>query len=131
MIRIYDSNYRGDCALESAELKTFFNQIRTQYPDTWGKLAFHPRNEGRKTHAQVQVEKMEGQVSGVPDIIIPGNPTFLCELKREDRTQKSVKFPKVEREYLEKAAEQGAFVCLAYGWEQAWLAFNEWLEGLE
>lgn len=121
-IKIYDSGYRGECPIESAELKTFFNQIRAQYPDTYGKLAFHPRNEGRKTAAQVQVEKMEGSTPGVSDIIIPIG--FVCELKRQDRTKS--KLPTVEKKYLETAARGGAFACIAYGWEQAWRAFIDW-----
>lgn len=122
-LRVYDSGYRGDCPLESAELKTFFNQIRGKYPDTWGKLAFHQRNEGKKTHAQVQVEKMEGATAGVCDIIVA--PGFYCELKRKDRTKS--RLPPVEKQFLELVAERGGFACIAYGWEQAWVAFNEWL----
>lgn len=122
MIRIYDSGYRGKCPLESAELTTFFNQIRKQYPKTYGLLAFHPRNEGKKTQAQVQVEKMEGSTPGVSDIIIP--PGFVCELKRQDKTQS--RLPQVEKDYLEEADLMGAFTCIAYGWEQAWRAFIDW-----
>lgn len=123
-IRVYDSGYRGDCPLESAELKTFFNQIRGKYPDTWGKLAFHTRNEGKKSHAQVQVEKMEGATAGVCDIIVA--PGFYCELKRRDRTKS--RLPTVEKQFLELVAERGGFACVAYGWEQAWVAFNDWRE---
>ena len=122
MIKIYDSGYRGECPIESAELKTFFNQLRLKYPDTYGKLAFHPRNEGKKTAAQVQVEKMEGATPGVSDIIIPLG--FVCELKRKDRTKS--RLPKVEVEYLEAAGLMGAFACVAYGWENAWRAFIDW-----
>jgi hypothetical protein len=125
MIKVYDSGYRGECPIEAGELKTFFNQIRkTEY----GLIAFHPRNEGKKTHAQVQTEKMEGLTSGVSDIIIPASPPFICELKRKDRTKS--KFPQVEKDFLIACGEKGAWVCLAYGWEQAWLAFNDWKKQL-
>lgn len=126
MIRSYESGTKGDCPLESAELKTFFNKIRREYPDTWGRLAFHPRNEGKKTHAQVTLESMEGATAGAVDIIIPGGVSFVCELKRQNKSKSRVS--KAEWDYLEAALDAGAFACVAYGWEQAWRAFNDYLE---
>lgn len=125
MPKVYDSGFKGDCPLESAELKTFFNQIRAKYPETWGRLAFHPRNEGKKTHAQVTMEAMEGATAGAVDIIIPGGVSFVCELKRADRRKS--RLSKAEEKYLLAAEDAGAFACVAYGWEQAWAAFNDYL----
>jgi len=127
MIRTYGGEYRGDCPLESAELKTFFNQVRTKYPDSYGLLAFHPRNEGKKTAAQVTLEKMEGATTGAVDIIIPGGQSFICELKRKNKTKSKV--TDAEWAYLKAAEKQGAFCCIAYGWEEAWRAFHDYITG--
>ena len=128
MIRSYESGVRGECPLESAELKTFFNKIRREYPDTWGRLAFHPRNEGKKSHAQVTLESMEGATTGAVDIIIPGRISFVCELKRQVKSKSRVSM--AEWAYLKAAMDAGAFACVAYGWEQAWRAFNDYLEAI-
>lgn len=122
-----DTEYRGFCAKESAEQVTFFARIRAQYPDTYGRIAIHPRNEGKRYHAQTQREKMEGMTIGAADIVIPGSPTFVCELKRRDHTQS--KWQEGQLEYLQAAKDQGAFVCVALGCDAAWEAFIKWVEG--
>lgn len=128
MYRVYDSGYRGDCPLESAEQQTFFNKIRREYPDSYGLLAFHVRNEGKRTKEQAQREKAEGMTKGVVDIHIPGCPSFVCELKRKDKTKS--RLPKDEEQFLLLCAKLGAFAALCYGWEQAWVAFKDWKNGL-
>lgn len=112
------------CPREAAEQVTFFNQLRKIYPDSYGLIALHVRNEGKKTASQVQKEKAEGMVSGAPDIAIPGNPAFLCELKRKDRTISDLQ--PGQEPYLRAAQAQGAFVCIAFGWEAAMEAFEHW-----
>ena len=62
-------------------------------------------------------ERIEGMVAGAPDIIIPGNPTFVCELKRLDHTK--CRFQYGQLEYLEAAHKAGAFVCVALGYQAA------------
>lgn len=126
MYKIYGGAYRGQCPLEAAEQVTFFNVIRSKYPDTYGKLAFHVRNEGKRTAAQVQKEKAEGMTKGVVDIIIPGAPSFVCEIKRKDKTKTNL--PKCEKDYLEIADKHGAFSCLCYGYEEALKAFEDWIK---
>lgn len=125
-IKIYgDVNYRDKkCPREAAEQVTFFNQLRKAYPDTYGRIAVHNRNEGKKTASQVAKEKMEGMAVGSPDIMIPGNPSFLCELKRLDRTLCELQPEQLP--YLEAAQDLGAFCCIAFGWKAAWEAFEEW-----
>jgi hypothetical protein len=112
------------CPREAAEQVTFFNQIRKLHPDTYGLTAVHTRNEGKKTPNQVQKEKAEGMATGAPDIAIPGNPAFLCELKRKDRTLSDLQ--PGQEPYLRQAQAQGAFCCIAFGWEAAFEAFEEW-----
>lgn len=49
-----DRSYRGPCPQEGAEQVTFFNRLRKEHPDTWGRLAIHPKNEGKRRGGQFQ-----------------------------------------------------------------------------
>lgn len=119
-----DLKYRNKkCPKESAEQITFFNTIRKQYPE-YGAIAVHQRNEGKRYAHQVSKQKAEGMTPGASDIIIPGSPTFVCELKRQDHTICTWQPNQIE--YLEACKKQGAFVCVALGWEGAMEAFLEW-----
>lgn len=128
-IRLYgDTSFRGKCPTESIEMITFFNRIRRIYPDTFGLIAFHPRNEGLKSGGQfssVSKIKAEGATRGVPDIVIPGGKTLMIELKRRDRTMCAWQDGQIE--YLTAAHNAGAFACVAFGCDAAWGAFQEWL----
>jgi hypothetical protein len=127
-LKVYgNTRYRGDCPTEGMEQVTFFSQIRKDYPDTYGVIGLHVRNEGKRTWQQVSREKAEGMTEGAPDIIIPGSPSFLCELKRLDHTKS--KWQDWQIEYLEIAHGLGAFCCVALGWQAAMQAFKEWRDG--
>lgn len=122
-----DQNFRGKCPTEDQEQMTFFNKLRRVHPDTWGKLALHPRNEGLVRGGQfsaVARHKAQGMTPGAADIIIPARVAFVCELKRQDRTLSSWQDGQVE--YLDAAAKAGAFACVALGWQGAWEAFGAW-----
>lgn len=127
-----DVKWRGKCHKESVEQSSFFNRLRREYPDTWGILAVHPRNEaqlrGGQFHAIIK-HKAEGLSPGASDIIIPGSPTFVCEMKRRDITLS--KWQEGQREYLAAAQNTGSFACVALGAESAWKAFEDWLEEIE
>lgn len=112
------------CPREAAEQVTFFNQLRKKYPDTYGLTAVHTRNEGKKTAHQVVKEKAEGMATGAPDIAIPGNPSFLCELKRQDRTLSDLQ--PGQEPYLRAAQTAGSYCCIAFGWVAAMEAFEHW-----
>ncbi len=114
-----DVSFRGKCHTESAEQITFFNTIRKLEP-----TAFHARNEGKRSYQQVARQKAEGMTKSVSDIIIPGAPTFVCELKRKDHTKS--KWQDGQIEYLENCKANGAFACVALGWEAAMEAYKEW-----
>ena len=120
-----DTNYRGECPPESAEQITFFNKLRREYPETYGKIAIHPRNEGKRTHRQTTRQKAEGMTAGASDIIIPSRQSFVCELKRKDHTKS--KWQDGQIDYLEAAKNEGSFVCVAFGWEAAWEALQQWI----
>lgn len=117
-----DPTFRGECPTETAEQATFFNYVRrTKY----GAIGLHIKNEGKRTHAQNAKLKAEGGfVKGASDIIIPGKPTFVCELKRKDHTQST--WQTGQQEYLLAAKDAGAFICLCLGFEAAIEAFEEW-----
>lgn len=119
-----DIKYRGECPSEAAESVTFFAKIRREYPASYGLIATHCRNEGKRSYQQVSKQKSEGMTKGTPDIIIPGNPAFLCELKRRDHTKSS--WQDGQQEYLLAAQDLGAFVCVALGYEAAYSAFIYW-----
>ena len=131
-LKVYgDTSYRGDCPQESAEQITFFGQLRAQHPDTLGRLALHPKNEEKRKGRQFQQlarDKAMGLAPGASDIIIPGCPAFVCEMKRADHTRS--KWQPDQLEYLEAAHNAGAFVCVALGWEAAMEAVKEWQESI-
>ena len=125
-LRVYgDIDFRGVCPPESAEQRTMFNQIRALYPDTIGLIAVHPRNEGERTWHQAMVHKAEGMTKGAADLIIPGAPAFVCELKRQDHTKSRWEPGQVE--YLNACHMYGAFVCVALGYESALDAIQDWM----
>lgn len=126
-IRTYgDTTFRGKCPTEEVEQATFFNRLRLQYPKTWGAIALHIRNEGKGSAIQTKKFKVNGgYIPGASDIIIPGSPTLVIEMKRRDHTQS--KWQDGQQEYLTAAHNAGAFACLAFGYEAAWEAFQEWL----
>ena len=120
-----DKSFRGKCATESLEQVTFFARLRREYPNSWGAIAFHPRNEGIRSIMRLKIEKAEGMVKGASDIIIPGAPAFVCELKRRDHTKST--WQDGQQEYLYAAQAAGAFVCVALGHKAAEEAFRRYL----
>jgi hypothetical protein len=120
-----NQSFRGNCPSESMEQVTFFSRLRREYPDTWGLIAFHPRNEGKRTWMKVAIEKAEGMVKGASDVIIPGNPSFVCEIKRQDHTKSA--WQDGQQEFLNAAKEAGSYVCIALGAEAATEAFRFYL----
>jgi len=120
-----DTTQRGKCPPESAEQATFFNEIRKLYPATYGRIALHPRNEGKRTLYQVSKEKAEGMTTGASDIII-GN--FACELKRQDHTKSTIS--KEQLEFLRAFKECGGYACIALGYKAALDAFRTYIYSL-
>lgn len=122
-----DTSFRGKCPKEDLEQVSFFNRLRGEYPDTWGVIALHPRNEGLKEKGQfstVLKHKAEGMTKGAADVIIPASPSFVCEIKRRDHTLSH--WQEGQQEYLQAAQAAGAFACVALGAVGAWEAFGVW-----
>jgi hypothetical protein len=63
--------------------------------------------------------------TGATDIVIPGRPAFVCELKRRDHTQSKIADEQLR--YLRAAKDAGAYTCIALGCDAAWEAFQDWL----
>lgn len=128
-LKVYGStDFRGKCPKESIEQATFFNRLRREYPDSYGLLALHPKNEAKRQGRDFQrlsKDKALGLAVGASDIILPGAPAFVCELKRRDHTQS--KWQEGQLAYLEAASEAGCFVCVALGCDGAWEGFGEWV----
>lgn len=117
------------CPSEAAEQMTFVNYVRAQYPDSLGLILLHPKNEGQLINGQfsaVSKARAMGMVKGAADIIIPGNPAFVCEIKRADRTLSAISDEQIAYLYVAKSA--GAFACVALGHAAAIDAFNDWLK---
>lgn len=123
-----DRSFRGPCPQEGAEQVTFFQRLRRGYPKSYGMLALHPKNEGKRRGGQFQQlarDKAMGLSPGASDIVIPGAPAFVVEMKRRDHTKS--RWQPGQLEYLEAAQEAGAFVCVALGADAAMEAFHDWL----
>ncbi len=130
-ISIYgDMSFRDkECPRESVEQITFVARIRNRYPFTYGKIIAHFENEGQLKGCQfsgINKSKAMGMAKGAPDIIIPSKITFICELKRKDRTVSHISPEQIE--YLMAAKCQGAFVCVALGCDAATDAFHHWVQ---
>jgi hypothetical protein len=126
-----DTSFRGKCPLEGTEQASFFSRLRREYPDTWGLLALHPRNEQLLSNGQfstVLKHKAEGMTAGAADIVIPAARSFVCEMKRLDHTQS--KWQDKQQEYLTAAQACGTFACVALGAVGAWKAFETWKSSL-
>jgi len=124
-----DPSFRGKCPREEVEQVSFFAKLRREYPNSWGLIALHPRNEGLKIGGQfssVHKHQAEGMCKGAADIIIPASPPFVCELKRMNHTLS--KWQDGQIEFLTAAQDAGSFVCVALGAVAAWEAFGTWLE---
>jgi hypothetical protein len=117
-----DTTFRGKCPLEVAEQKTLVNKIRREYPDSWGKICTHIKNEGKKSVQQIRRDKAEGMVKGASDIVIGG---FYCELKRKNHMLCKVSDEQLE--YLTVINQLGYFGCIALGYEAAMEAFEEYI----
>lgn len=123
-----DQSFRGKCPTESIEQVSVFNRLRREYPDDWGLLAFHPRNEQLLEKGQfssVLKHKAEGMTPGVVDLIIPARLPLVMEIKRRDHTLS--KWQPGQLPYLQAAQAAGAFACVALGAVGAWSAFEAWL----
>ena len=107
---------------EDYVLSSLISRIRNDYPSTYGLVAFHVKNESKRTTGKIRADKAKGLTKGVSDLIVIGNPTLCMEIKKDN----SCRFEDGQLEFLQQAQKQGAFVCLAIGYQGAKDAFEEW-----
>jgi hypothetical protein len=118
-----DTNYRGDCAMETAELIGFFELLKKEFPSLHS-IATHIRNEGKRSKFQGYKQQQEGMNTGASDIIIPCCPPIVIELKRRDHTKSRIEGNQVA--YLSSSHVYGAFACVALGAVGAIEAVRAW-----
>ena len=109
---------------EDYVLSSVVSRIRKDYPTTYGLVAFHVKNESKRTTTQIKIDKMKGLTNGVSDLIVIGNPTLCMEIKKDN----SCRFEDGQLQFLEQAQKGGAFACLAVGYQGALDAFHHWIE---
>ena len=118
-----EKSYRGECASETTEQIDFMSWLACYYPD-YHRTAVHPKNEGKRTHAQADIDRKIGALNaGASDVIIPAG--FVMEIKRRDHIKSS--WQRGQKEYLLAAKKTGCFVCVALGCDGAKLAFLDWI----
>lgn len=118
--KIYGAADMDKAPSESAEMATFFNKL----PPHIKSVAIHVRNEGIRDARLISKMRLEGGfVKGCPDIIVPGCPTLLIEMKSRSKTSK---ISDEQVKYLERASDLGAMSCICYGWEAAMQALKDW-----
>lgn len=123
-IKIYgDTDWRGPCPTETAELIGFFQLLAKEYPSL-AAIATHIRNEGKRSKFQGFKQQQEGMNTGASDIIIPCSPPIVIELKRRDHTLSAISGKQVS--YLASASVYGAFACVALGAVSAMEAVKAW-----
>ncbi len=120
-----DSSFRGDCPKEDVEQINFYSWLKENYP-LYHTLMIHPKSGGKRSGAQINYESRTGGMpTGASDLIIPGNPCFVVELKRRDH--KKSNWQPEQQPYLLAAKDAGCFVGLALGFKGAKEAFELWL----
>jgi hypothetical protein len=108
--------FAANARKKKLEQVTFFNRLRREYPDTYGLIALHPRNEQQlrgSQHRTMITQKAEGMTPGAADIIIPGSPAFVCEMKRQDHTLSTWK---PGQEEIPRGSAGGRCLCLRRIW---------------
>lgn len=115
-----------NCRQESTEQKEFFGFLKELHPNLFA-IAIHPKNEGKRSFKQAQIDLEQGSLNkGASDIIIPCRMPFVCEIKRADHTTSKIIKPQIS--YLEAAISEGCFGCVALGSNGALMALEDWIK---
>lgn len=124
-----DTSYRNPkCSMEDAELVTFIAEWNRD-PDLCRIPVLHIPNEkkrrSKQDFAELKKQKLKGAfVPGASDIIAVGFPTLVIELKRADHTVSSIEQDQID--FLTKAQNADAWVCVALGYKAALQFAREW-----
>lgn len=130
-IRVFgDQKYRDkDCPKEGAEQITFVKRVRDKYPDSYGAVIVHIKNEGKRSFHGARMDKAAGLTKGATDIFIPAKRPILIELKRRDHTLS--RWQDGQQDYMLAAQNLGAWVCVALGADAAMEALETAINELE
>lgn len=121
-----DPAFRGVCPTETADQITAIGMIKERWPELHA-IMIHPKNEGKRTPQQVYYERQMGGINtGASDMIFPACPPLVIELKRRDHTKS--RWQPGQLDYLKACKQQGAFVCVALGWQGVIQAIEAWIE---
>lgn len=123
MFKEYGKPSQTTALPESTEIINFFSILRAKHPEL-AKISTHIKNEGRRDYRQAQFDKLCGMNKGFSDILILGDPPFVCELKT---LKKGSALSAHQKQFLEDAGTAGAFACVAYGSANALRAVEDWL----
>lgn len=124
-----DLSYRNkNCPKEDAELVTFMNEWRID-PQLSEIIVIHIPNEKKRRKkedfAELKKQRMKGAfLPGASDVIAVGHPTLIIELKRLDHTQSDIEDEQID--FLVKAMQSDAWVCIALGYVAALQFAREW-----
>ena len=112
--------------VEQVQLFTWAQYMSGKYPEL--ELMYHIPNGGKRSKAEAGRFKAMGVKSGVPDIFIPcaRGGYFGCyiEMKRAKGGTVSAN----QKKWIEALKEQGYFVVVAYGMEQAAKYIEEYMK---
>lgn len=129
-LKVYgDHEFSGLCAKEESDQISLFSWLEWQHPELY-KIAVHPKIEGKRTWQQVMKDRKTGALKkGAVDVVIPGRPSFVMELKR--RNHRKSKWQEGQLEYLQAAKNNGAIVCVALGFDAACAAIEDYIRELK
>ena len=114
---------QGDIRKEVVHQIEAYQHLKHSYPE-W--VAFHPVNEGVKTHYTANIDEQSGLLKGVSDLLILTGfrgcryPFAAIEMKRVNKSGPGKASPvsKEQREFLRRVRDLGGFAAVAYGSEQ-------------
>lgn len=99
---------------------------RGKYPEL--ALLYHVPNGGKRDAATARALKRQGVKAGVPDLVLPVARSGYHGLYIELKAGKN-KPTELQKWWLEKLHDQGYFVMVCYGWEEAVQALSTYLDG--
>lgn len=102
--------------LESDEQIALFKWLRLAFPKL---IAFHCPNGGKRSLRTAVRLKKEGVLAGVPDIVIAKRCGPYAGMYIELKRRKGGELSKGQREIIAGLREEGYFVVVARGWDEA------------
>lgn len=124
-VRVYRGKHKTGKS-EAMEQIDAYQWFKTHYPQHALDM-FHPVNEQKGAVQYQNKMNQSGRLKGVSDLIFlhpcNGRPYAVFELKRRH----SGALSKEQKLFLNRHAEQGAFVCVCFGAQEFKLAINDYL----